>query len=178
KDFGAYTKNLETIRYKDGKLDGYASRLHYFSEWIANNEKKGLLKDITSELGGIESTKEIDFMSTHREFYPFLKDQENYKKIQEAEQFLKYIPICILPLDQIQAKEHLIRTGDIIALTTSIKGLDITHTGIASREADGRIHLLHASTGSKVVELSKLPLVDYLKGIKSNTGILVARPLY
>ncbi|HLT50515.1 MAG TPA: N-acetylmuramoyl-L-alanine amidase-like domain-containing protein [Arenibacter sp.] len=178
KDFGAYTKNLETIRYKDGKLDGYASRLHYFSEWIANNEKKGLLKDITSEIGGIESTKEIDFMSTHRELYPFLKDQENYKKIQESEQFLRSIPICILPQDQIQAKEHLIRTGDIIALTTSIKGLDITHTGIASREADGRIHLLHASTGSKVVELSKLPLVDYLKGIKSNTGIMVARPLY
>jgi len=178
KDFGAYTKNLETIRYKDGKLDGYASRLHYFSEWIANNEKKGLLKDITSEIGGIESTKEIDFMSTHRELYPFLEDQENYKKIQESEQFLRSIPICILPQDQIQAKEHLIRTGDIIAMTTSIKGLDITHTGIASREADGRIHLLHASTGSKVVELSKLPLVDYLKGIKSNTGIMVARPLY
>src|SRR5690606_28351217 len=139
-------------------------------------EKKGLLKDMTSEIGGIESTKEIDFMSTHRELYPFLKDQENYKKIQKSEQFLKSIPICILQQDQIQAKEHLIRTGDIIALTTSIKGLDISHTGIASREADGRIHLLHASTRSKAVELSELPLADYLNGVKANTGIMVARP--
>lgn len=178
KDFDSYTKNLETIRYKDGELEGYASRLHYFSEWIANNEKKGLLKDITAEIGGIENNKEINFMSTHRELYPFLKDKENYKKIQESEQFLKTRSLCILPQDQIQDNEHLIRTGDIIALTTSIKGLDITHTGFASREADGRIHLLHASTGSKVVELSKLPLVDYLKGIKSNTGIMVARPSY
>ncbi|HUH46333.1 MAG TPA: N-acetylmuramoyl-L-alanine amidase-like domain-containing protein [Arenibacter sp.] len=177
-DFDSYTENLETIRYKDGKLEGYASRLHYFSEWIANNEKKGLLKDVTSEIGGIESKREINFMSTHRELYPFLKDSENYKKIQESEQSLKATPLCVLPQDQIRANEHFIRTGDIIALTTSIKGLDITHTGFASREADGRIYLLHASTGSKKVERSALPLADYLKGIKSNTGIMVARPLY
>lgn len=177
KDFDSFIDYLETIRYKDGKLNGYASRLHYFSEWIANNGHKGLLKDITSEIGGVESNKAINFMSTHRELYPFLKDADNYKKIQASEEFLKSQSICILPQDQIKANEHLIRSGDIIALTTSIKGLDITHTGIASREADGRIHLLHASTGSMEVEISKLPLTDYLKGIKSNTGIMVARPL-
>src|SRR5690554_113388 len=116
-DFDSYTQNLETIRYKDGELKGYASRLHYFSEWIANNDKKGLLKEMTSEIGGIESTKEINFMSTHRELYPFLKEEDNYKKIQESEQFLQMMPICILPQDQIQANEHLIGTGDIIALT-------------------------------------------------------------
>lgn len=175
-DFESFTNNLERIRYKDGKLEGYASRLHYFSEWIANNEKKGFLRDMTSEIGGVEKQKEINFMSTHRDLYPFLKDSENFKKIQESEQFLNTRLICIIPQDQIRAREHRIQTGDIIALTTSIKGLDITHTGFASKEADGRIYLLHASTGSKVVELSKLPLVEYLKGIKSNTGIMVARP--
>ncbi|MCK0132852.1 N-acetylmuramoyl-L-alanine amidase-like domain-containing protein [Arenibacter sp. S6351L] len=177
KDFDSFLDHLETIRYKNGELNGYPSRLHYFSEWIANNEHKGLLKDMTSEIGGVVSSKAINFMSTHRELYPFLKDDENYKKIQASEEFLKLQSICILPQDQIKANEHLIQTGDIIALTTSIKGLDITHTGIASREADGRIHLLHASTGSMEVEVSKLPLAEYLKGIKSNTGIMVARPL-
>jgi len=177
KDFTAFMDHLETIRYKNGKLNGYASRLHYFSEWIANNGHKDLLKDITSEIGGVESNKAINFMSTHKELYPFLKDADNYKKIQASEEFLKSQSICILPQDQIEANEHLILTGDIIALTTSIKGLDITHTGIASREADGRIHLLHASTESMEVEISKQPLADYLKGIKSNTGIMVARPL-
>ncbi|MCK0144233.1 DUF1460 domain-containing protein [Arenibacter sp. F26102] len=177
KDFDSFIDHLETIRYKDGQLNGYSSRLHYFSEWIANNEHKGLLKDMTSQIGGVESTKAINFMSTHRELYPFLKDADNYEKIQASEQFLKSQSICILPQDQIKANEHLIQSGDIIALTTSIKGLDITHTGIASRESDGRIHLLHASTGSMEVEVSKLPLTEYLKGIKSNTGIMVARPL-
>ncbi|RAJ14281.1 N-acetylmuramoyl-L-alanine amidase-like domain-containing protein [Arenibacter echinorum] len=176
-DFDSYIHYLETIRYKDGELNGYASRLHYFSEWIANNEQKGLLKDMTSEIGGLESSKDINFMSSHRDLYPFLKDTDNYNKIKSSEEFLKRQSICILPQDQIEGQEHQIQSGDIIALTTSIKGLDITHTGIATREADGRIHLLHASTGSMEVEVSKLPLADYLKGIKSNTGIMVARPL-
>ena len=83
----------------------------------------------------------------------------------------------VLQQDRIAANEHLIQSGDIIALTTSIKGLDITHTGFATRGADGRIHLLHASTGSMEVEVSDVPLIDYLKKIKSNTGIMIARPL-
>lgn len=175
--FDAFVKNLEIIRYKDGELDGYASRLHYFSEWIANNAEKGLLKDITGEIGGAEITKDINFMSTHRDLYPFLSDDMNYSKIKASENYLNNQAICVLAQDEIAENEHLIQSGDIIALATSINGLDVTHTGIATREKDGRIHLLHASTGSMEVEVSKLPLADYLKGIKSNTGIMVARPL-
>ncbi|MDP2526577.1 N-acetylmuramoyl-L-alanine amidase-like domain-containing protein [Maribacter dokdonensis] len=175
--FDAYLKNLEIIRYKDGDLDGYASRLHYFSEWIANNAEKGLLKDITGEIGGAAITKDINFMSTHRDLYPFLADDVNFSKIIASENYLNNQAICVLAQDDIAANEHLIQTGDIIALATSINGLDVTHTGIATREKDGRIHLLHASTGSMEVEVSKKPLADYLKGIKSNTGIMVARPL-
>ncbi|HEA20470.1 hypothetical protein LCGC14_0661270 [marine sediment metagenome] len=175
-NFDEFVETLENIRYKDGQLRGYASRLHYFSEWIANNEKKGLLKDITPEIGGTEITKDINFMSTHRDLYPFLSDDENFNRILASESYLNGQPICILPQDQIAANEDRIQTGDIIALTTSIDGLDITHTGIATREKDGRIHLLHASTGSMEVEVSELPLAEYLKKIKGNTGIMVARP--
>ncbi|PKA98420.1 uncharacterized protein DUF1460 [Flavobacteriaceae bacterium MAR_2009_75] len=176
-NFDDFVETLETIRYKDGQLVGYASRLHYFSEWIANNEKKGLIKDITSEIGGKEIKKDINFMSTHRDLYPFLSEDENFEKIKASEAYLNNQSICILPQDQIAANEHLIKSGDIIALTTSINGLDITHTGFATREKDGRIHLLHASTGSMEVEVSKKPLTEYLKSIKKNTGIMVARPL-
>jgi len=175
--FDAFIKNLEIIRYKDGALNGYASRLHYFSEWIANNAEKGLVKDITGEIGGAAITKDIDFMSTHRDLYPFLADASNFDKIKASENYLNNQAICVLAQDKIAENEHLIQSGDIIALSTSINGLDVTHTGIATREKDGRIHLLHASTGSMEVEVSKLPLADYLKGIKSNTGIMVARPL-
>jgi hypothetical protein len=175
-DFENFTKNLKTIRYKNGKLDGYGSRLHYFTEWIRNNEQKGLLKDITAEVGGVEIKKDINFMGTHRELYPFLKDDKNFAKILITEKELAKETFCFVPQDQIETNEHLIQTGDIIALATSIDGLDVTHTGIATREKDGRIHLLHASTGSNEVEVSKLPLANYVKKIKNNTGIMVARP--
>jgi len=175
-NFDSFASTLENIRYKDGELDGYASRLHYFSEWIVNNEKKRLLKDVTAEIGGVEIKKDINFMSTHRDLYPFLQDEENFKKIIASENYLNQQSICILPRDQIEANENQIMNGDIIALTTSITGLDITHTGIAIKEKDGRIHLLHASSSGKV-EVSELPLVEYLKKIKKNTGIIVARPL-
>ncbi|WP_158975186.1 N-acetylmuramoyl-L-alanine amidase-like domain-containing protein [Cellulophaga sp. L1A9] len=173
--FDAFTKALETIRYKNGSLNGYSSRLHYFTEWIANNQFKGLVTDITAEIGGTPIQKEINFMSTHRDLYPYLKDNDaNLKEIQASEQYLNNQEFCILEKNTIAANEHLIQSGDIIALTTSIKGLDITHTGIATREKDGRIHLLHAST-SGAVKVSEKPLADYLKGIKNNTGIMVVR---
>jgi hypothetical protein len=175
-EFDSFATALETIRYKNGILDGYASRLHYFTEWIADNEKKGIIQDVTLAVGGIEITKEINFMSAHRELYPFLKDEDNFKKIQTSEAYLNTQSICVLPQDRIAANEHLLQSGDIVALSTTIKGLDVTHTGILTREKDGRIHLLHAST-TGAVEVSSLPLVEYLKKIKSNMGIIVARPL-
>ena len=58
---GDFIKNLETIRYRNGVLDGYPSRLHYFTDWIRNNEQKGLVRDITSELGGTEHKKVYQF---------------------------------------------------------------------------------------------------------------------
>ncbi|MEO1012309.1 MAG: N-acetylmuramoyl-L-alanine amidase-like domain-containing protein [Bacteroidota bacterium] len=175
-EFDVFTGHLETIRYKDGKLNGYGSRLHYFSEWIADNSKKGLVRDITPDLGGVELQKKINFMGTHRELYTFLKDDSNYRQILETEKRLNKKPLCYLPQDEMEANENLIKTGDIIALATSIKGLDVTHTGIAIKR-NGRIHLLHASTGSMEVEITKIPLAEYLKGVKNNIGILVARPL-
>jgi hypothetical protein len=176
-DFESFTETLKTIRYKDGSLDGYGSRLHYFTEWIRNNQKKDLLQDITNEVGGVAIKKDINFMGTHRDLYPFLKDDKNFEKILTTEKELSQETFCYVPQDQIAANEHLIQTGDIIALATSINGLDVTHTGIATREKDGRIHLLHASTGSMKVEVSELPLAEYLKGIKKNIGILIARPV-
>lgn len=177
KDFEHFTENLETVRYRNGDLDGYPSRLHYFTEWIRDNEKKGLVQDITAELGGVETDKPINFMGTHRNLYPFLASDENFKAILAVEKELAKEKLCYLPKDQIEGKEHLIKSGDILALATSIEGLDVTHTGIAIHQPDGRLHLLHASSKNGEVEISELPLADYLKTIKSNIGIIVARPV-
>ncbi len=172
--FPNFVQNLETIRYRNGKLKGYPSRLHYFTDWIRDNESKGLVQDITSKLGGNIVEKPINFMGTHRNLYPFLADDSNYAEILKVESELAKESLCVLPQNRIEAQEDKIKDGDIIALATSIKGLDVTHTGIAIRQGQ-RIHLLHASTVGKVI-ITQEPLVDYLKKIKSNTGIIVVRP--
>ena len=173
KDFGYQIKN---IRYRDGLLNGYSSRLHYFTDWIRNNNEKGLVQDITSDLGGEILLKPINFMGTNRELYPFLEDESNYQLILATEAELAQQDLCILSQDAIEAQEENIQNGDIIALATSIKGLDVSHTGIACKMPNGRLHLLHASSSGEV-KITEEPLVDYLRKIKHNTGIIVARPL-
>lgn len=174
RSFNRYIELLEALRYRDGIRKGYPSRLHYFSEWLKENEKKGWLKNIGNDLGGQEVDKTLDFMSTHRDSYAQLESDLNYQAIQEVEKSLS-TQLCVVSQSALATNEHLIKSGDIIALATDIKGLDVTHTGMAYRQSDGRIHLLHASTKGGV-EISELPLVDYLKTIKHNIGILVARP--
>lgn len=175
--FDAYLEALEKIRYRDGELDGYPSRLHYFTEWITNNEKKGIVRDITAELGGKEIRKTLDFMSVHRDLYPSLAVDPNFKAMKGIEEMISEEPLCVLPVEVLKENEHMLASGDIVALATSIDGLDVTHTGFAIRMPDNRIHLLHASSSGEV-EISVLPLVEYLRKIKKNTGIIVVRPAF
>lgn len=175
-DWDRYIKDLEKVRYRDGKLENYASRLHYFTEWIRDNEAKGLVEDVTEDLYGVTLYKEISFMGNHREAYPFLASDAHYEEILKVEKALSGEPLTILPTEEVSRREALLQDGDIIALATDIDGLDVTHTGLAIRLDSGRVHLLHASTVGEVV-ISEKPLAEYLKGVKRNVGIIVARPL-
>ncbi|HRI60994.1 MAG TPA: DUF1460 domain-containing protein, partial [Saprospiraceae bacterium] len=44
-DFPSYLAHLQELRYWGGTLDGYGSRIHYFSGWLLQAEKSGLLRD-------------------------------------------------------------------------------------------------------------------------------------
>ena len=175
-DWESYLQTLEEIRYRGGELKGYPSRLHYFTDWIRDNENKGLVKDITPELGGVSVVKEINFMGTHPELYPALGQAAHLEEIRSIEASLSSKALCVLPSEAVAGQEGSLQDGDIIALATKIKGLDVTHTGIALTGRGGRIHLLHASTEGGVM-ISEEPLSEYLKKIKGNTGIIVVRPL-
>ena len=175
-DWESYLQTLEKIRYRKGQLKGYPSRLHYFTDWIRDNQEKGLVTDITPQAGGVPVVKEINFMGTHPELYPALSQQEYLEEIRKVEASLSSETLYVLPAESVAGQEGFIRDGDIIALATRTPGLDVTHTGIAVRAEDGRIHLLHASTEGAVM-ISKEPLADYLKKIRGNTGIIVVRPV-
>jgi hypothetical protein len=176
KDWDTYLSHLERLRYRDGIRKGYSSRLHYFTDWIRNNAKKGLVEDITQSLGGLPLEKRIDFMGTHPDLYPALSSEAALGAVQKAEKELSEQVTYVLPKGEVSKVENQIKNGDIIALATSIDGLDVTHTGFAFKKENGRVHLLHASTRGSV-EISKAPLAEYLQGVKRNTGIIVVRPL-
>lgn len=176
KDWDTYLRHLERLRYRDGLRAGYPSRLHYFTDWIRNNAEKGLVKDITQSLGGAPREKRIDFMGTHPDLYPALSSEAYLSAVQKVEKELSDQITYVLAKEEVSAVENQIKNGDIIALATSVDGLDVTHTGFAFRKENGRIHLLHASTRGGV-EISKAPLAVYLQGVKGNTGIIVVRPL-
>ena len=172
----AYRDELTRIRYRGGELDGYASRLHYFSEWIANNEASGLLDAISRELGGVADPSAIDFMSTHPDAYRQLADPDVVDEIARMEARLGQVERYYIPAEAIGAAAAGIRDGDIIAATSTVAGLDIAHTGIALWR-DGTLRLLHAPLVGSHVQISEESLAERITRIGGQDGIMVARPL-
>ncbi|WP_337865796.1 N-acetylmuramoyl-L-alanine amidase-like domain-containing protein [Ignavibacterium sp.] len=174
--FEDFKNELQFIRYRDGMLGDYTSRLHYFSDWIYNNLKKGIIDDITKEIGGKPIKFKVNFMSENPQYYKHLKSNPDYIPViknQESEiNSRQYYYISESDIEKIESK---IKDGDFIALTTSDKGLDIGHVGIAGKMESGRIHFLHAPQVGSKVQITDIPLAEYVKKIKKYTGILVLR---
>jgi len=173
--FESFTSELEKIRYRNGQLNGYVSRLHYFGEWIRNNSEKGIVEDMSSKIGGAKCPIVLSFMSTHPESYPQLKANPSLvKQIREIELKVSAQPFFFIPKEQIERHEKEIQDGDIVALVTKIPGMDVSHVGLLFKK-NGRVFLLHAPLSGGKVGTIKVPLADYLKGSKNTTGIFVVR---
>lgn len=176
--FEAFQKELTLIRYRDGVIDEYPSRLHYFSDWIYDNVKKGLIKDITDSLGGEHIKFDLNFMSTHPDAYKHLKANPKFvPQIASQEKEISKRSYSYIPANKVGEVESKIKDGDIIAFTTSIKGLDISHVTIAVKQSDKRIHLLHAPVVGSKVQITEAPLPDYIKKVKKHSGIIILRPV-
>jgi len=173
--FERFTSELEKIRYRNGTLNGYASRLHYFGEWIVDNQAKGIVEDVTHQLGGMPCPIVLNYMSKHPESYPQLKANSILiKEIKEAEIRVSGKPFFFIPKEKIALHENGILDGDIVALVTRIPGMDVSHVGIIYKK-EGRVFLLHASLSGGKVGTTNIPLAEYLKDSKNTTGIFVVR---
>lgn len=171
-----YTGLLQEIRYRGGRVEGYASRLHYFSDWIYDNQARGLVREITSELGGVPDVAAIDYMTRHPEQYPQMAEPGVFEAILEREAFLSRIPRSKIPLEDLEHRLAGIQNGDILAMTSTIEGLDVAHVGLALWQG-GNLHLLHAPLVGDSVEVSRYPLVERLQRISGQDGVRVVRAL-
>ncbi|HSG08380.1 MAG TPA: N-acetylmuramoyl-L-alanine amidase-like domain-containing protein [Longimicrobiales bacterium] len=170
-----YEELLAQVRYRAGLLDGYPSRLHYFSDWIADAQAKGLVTDVTPKLGGVIDSEAVDFMSTHAEAYRQLSDPENLAAIRATETRLTSQGRWYVPEEGLEAAASSIHNGDIIAATSTVAGLDVAHTGVALW-VEGTLRLLHAPLVGDSVQVSEESLPQRIRRIPGQDGILVARP--
>ena len=171
-----YIHNLEKIRYRNGTINDYASRLHYFSDWVVDNTHRGTIKEYTSRMPENDwAVKTLDFMSRNRDLYPALKDSTQYERIKDCEigyRSHRYPYVKAARLAN-KAFANTLKDGDVVALTTKKPGLDVTHMGIIIKK-DGVPHLMHASSKAGKVIIDDLPLADYLKRTGA-TGIRIIR---
>ncbi len=200
--FETFATLEQMSRYRNGVCREYSDRVHYTTEWIRQGESRGILKDITLDLGGEVYDDPIDFMSTHTGSYSHLKNADSdsvaandLKVISEVEKTLNEVPFTYIPQEKIAACEDGIRSGDIVGLMSATEGLDIAHVVIAyvhypdgtpvlgksASEAFSEtgtrpvVGFMHASMGAMKVIVDPKSINDYVNGRQSVTGIKVIR---
>ena len=173
-----YVTDLEASRYRGGRLDGYASRLHYFPDWLLDNENRGRVRITTGALGGRRIRHRFSFMTSHVGLYPPLQNRSVFAAIRAQEQRLSETDWVVLERDQVTTAESGMQNGDIVALVSAKKpGLLIGHAGFVDKSATGVPRLLHASSHHKRVLLTTAGVAEYVRRRTYRRGIMVARPL-
>ena len=176
--FRDFVKTLQDIRYRDGEINDYSSRLHYFTDWIENNTKMGFVREKQGPEPPFTKTQTINvyYMTAHPHFYTMLKGKTSLiEKIRQQEKAMNGKTYKYIPKGEIannQTFRNTISDGDIIAITTSKKGLDTSHIGIAVWHNDG-LHMLNASQIHKKVVEEPMTLYEYMHKHPSQTGIRI-----
>lgn len=175
-DFDMFAANVERLRYRDGLMGDYCSRLHYFSDWLYDNDRRGTIELFTGDLpAATPFDKHINFMTGNRSSYPRLVgNDEAFACIGDMERDLNTRAFYYVPQERITDVYEYLEAGDVIALTTTVGGLDVAHTGFVYKHADGRTGFIHASTTGQV--RIENDLASYVQGIRIQNGMMVARP--
>jgi hypothetical protein len=175
--FDTFCLYLQQLRYRDETIRDYTDRLHYFSDWISENERKGFVADVTQRIGGEPYHINLSFMSTHPDSYRQLKSHSEWvenirKKEREISARETY---AMIPAKQIAGCEKGMKNGDIVSFVTNIKGLDVSHVGFIYVKGN-EVRFIHASSSAKKVVESSSSLTDYVNGVKTTVGVMIIRP--
>ena len=178
--FTAYCNHLKHVRYIGGEVS-YVKRQHYFTVWMDDNEKEGIVKNIAPNPPFTAVQKvNVNWMSTHVSSYKMLTAHPEWRTgIKAMERSITGKSYRYIPKNKIannQLFRSAIHDGDIIVIITNKKGLDTTHIGLASWHADG-LHLLNASSIHRKVIDEPMTLRTYMSKHPVQIGIRVVRVL-
>jgi hypothetical protein len=174
--FESFCLYLQQLRYRNGAINDYTDRLHYFSDWIFENGRKGFVRDVTQALGGEPLSLKLSFMSTHPDSYRQLKSQpgriltmrEKEKEISQRDGY------AVIPPERIRDCAEGMKSGDIVCFVTNIEGLDVSHVGFVYRQ-DGILKLVHASLAGRKVMIDARPLQDFASAARTTVGVMIVR---
>jgi hypothetical protein len=169
---------IEMDRYRGGRCTGrFDSRLHHLEDWIQDNARRGLVKDITPSLGGRKLHRRMAYMGKKPHLYRQLRaDPSLVPAFIRIENELSRRGITYIPRSQVPAIDSKLRNGDIICIVTNWHETYTSHVGLASRDSNDVLRFLHASKNHREVVLDDR-LSDYLNKFSTHAGIYVARPL-
>ena len=176
----AYKHMLTDLRYRGGIINGYPSRLHYFTEWITDNTLAGVVTEIQSPNPPFTAVQNVrvSYMSTHPQSYQSLREHPEFvsdiAKMERRVSGAKYRFIPKKAVGNHKLLRTVIKDGDIIAITCNKPGLDIAHLGFALWRKDG-LHLLNASQLHHKVVIEPMTMYQYLQKHPSHTGIRIIR---
>lgn len=178
-----FFKALQQYRYRNGTLGDYCSRLHYFSDWILDHNRRGLVQEMGRSLGGIPLNRSLSFMSQNWRKYPVLVASPTFRTcITEAEAAIDTKNVFYIPTQQISQHYSKLQPGDVVGIVTRMKELDVTHSGLVYQRLDAngtarssKTGLMHASVRSGI-KISP-DLATYVGNVDGAIGIVVARPL-
>jgi hypothetical protein len=172
---------IEVDRYWHGRCDGtYLSRLHYLEDWATDNDKRGLMDDLTRKLGGIRVSNAATEMTINAASYRYMRSSAtNRSGIAKLEAGLRGRPLIMIPVAKVAAIEPQIHTGDVIGIVSKVREgtYGTSHVGLAIRR-DGVLRFMHASSakGKRAVVIDS-QLSVYLASLSKHAGILVVRPV-
>lgn len=173
---------IELDRYRGGHCTGeYLSRLHYLEDWLADNDRRGLVDDLTRSLGGVSVPHSAREMTVGWRHYRYLAaNRALLGPLRQMEARVSSRPLYQIPKSRVAAIEGKLRSGDIIGIVSrdGRRMFATSHVGLALRHSDGSLRFMHASAprnyGRVVIDST---LSNYLYRYGSHSGILVARPV-
>ena len=169
---------IEIDRYRNGQCNGvYTSRLHYLEDWIYDNERRGLVVNLTRSLGGVPIRgRYLNEMSKDWRDSRYLRNNPQLvSDMRSIENRIASREIYHIPKSQVPVIESRIQNGDVICISGNGPEGFTEHVGLAYRDGAGVLHFLHASKDARRV-IVDVPLHRYLYRYRKFAGIMVVRP--
>jgi hypothetical protein len=169
---------IELDRYRGGQCNGrYTSRLHYLEDWIYDNERRGLVTNLTRSLGGVPMRgRYLNEMSKYWRDSRYLRNNRQLvPEMRQIEDRITSRTVYHIPKREVPEIESRIQDGDVICISGNGPEGYTEHVGLAYHDRSGLLHFMHASKDARRVIID-VPLHSYLYRYSKFAGIMVVRP--